>query len=176
MRVVVISASPRQGANTQYMMREVYEYARSKNADTTYLNLADGTIDRFRGQPADELGEATVKAVRDLGEADVWLIGSPVYNWSYSSALKNLFEFLDYKKNSGKAAGIALMASSEQSFSDVQVMLTKMMAYYGIYPNPKAVYMTAGMIADGAVADEDARGRLRELVDGTLDMASRLRG
>ena len=176
MKAVVVSASPRKGANTQYMMREAYEYARSKNPDTVYLNLADGAIDRFTGQPAEEIGEATRRAVSDLGEADVWLLGSPVYNWSYSSALKNLFEFLDYKKNSGKAAGIALMASSEQSFSDVQVMLTKMMTYYGIHANPKAVYMTAGMVSDGRIADEDARARLRELVDGTLALASRLRG
>lgn len=171
-----MSASPRKGANTQYMMREAYEHARAKNPDTVYLNLADGTIDRFAGQAPGEIGEATRQAIRDLGEADVWLIGSPVYNWSYSSALKNLFEFLDYKANSGKVAGIALMASSEQSFSDVQVMLSKMMVYYGIHPNPKAVYMTAGMISGGAVADEDARARLRELVDGTLGLASKLRG
>ena len=171
-----MSASPRKGANTQYMMREAYEYTRSKNADTVYLNLADGTIDRFAGLPPEEIGEATRTAIRDLAEADVWLIGSPVYNWSYSSALKNLFEFLDYKGNSGKVAGIALMASSEQSFSDVQVMLSKMMVYYGIHPNPKAVYMTAGMISGGAVADEDARSRLREMVDSTLDLAARVRG
>ena len=39
-------------------------------------------------------------AAKDIMEADVWLIGSPIYNSFFSSALKNLFEYVDYKKPS----------------------------------------------------------------------------
>ena len=34
MKVVVISGSPRKQANTQYVMKYVYEYTKTKNQDT----------------------------------------------------------------------------------------------------------------------------------------------
>ena len=43
-------------------------------------------------------------------EADVWLIGSPIYNSLFSSALKNLFEYVDYKKTEGKVAGMVIFS------------------------------------------------------------------
>jgi len=48
------------------------------------------------------------------------------------------------------------------------------MSYFRVYTNPKAVFMTADMIKDGKIADETAKSRLKELVDGTLMMASKL--
>ena len=42
MKVVVISGSPRKNANTQVIMKYVFEYAKSKNQDTKLINLSDG--------------------------------------------------------------------------------------------------------------------------------------
>jgi len=42
-------------------------------------------------------------------ESDVWLIGTPIYNSFFSSALKNLFEYVDYKKTQGKVAELVIM-------------------------------------------------------------------
>ena len=172
-KVVVISGSPRKTANTQVMMKYVYEYAKSKNEDTKFINLSEGGIDYYRG-PDVEYNETTKQATNDILEADVWLIGSPIYNSFFSSALKNLFEYVNYKKTAGKTAGIAILASGNIGFIDVQTMLNQLMAYFRVYTNPKAVFMTADMIKDGAVVDENAKNRLNELVDETLGLASKL--
>jgi Predicted flavoprotein len=97
MKIVVISASPRKTANTQIIMKYVNEYTKSKNPDTKFINLSDGEIECYRGFDV-EYNEATKNAAKDIMEADVWLIGSPIYNSLFSSALKNLFEYIDYKK------------------------------------------------------------------------------
>jgi len=173
MKVVVISASPRKTANTQVMMQYVYDYAKSKNMETVFINLSKGGIDLYQG-PDKEFSETTKKAVNDITEADVWLIGSPIYNSFFSSALKNLFEYINYKKTAGKVAGIAILASGNIGFIDVQTMITQLMSYFRVITNPKAVFVTADMINDGKVANVDAEGRLRELVDETFDMASKL--
>lgn len=173
-KVVVISGSPRSVSNTQHMMRFVYDYARSKNTDTKFINLSEGGIDYYRGYDT-EYGETTVRAARDITGADVWLVGSPIYNSFFSAALKNLFEFINYKETPGKAAGLAIMAAGDIGFTDVQTLLTQMMSYFGVITNPKAVYMKSGMIENGAVSDSDAKDRLREMVDRTLELASRVR-
>jgi hypothetical protein len=46
------------------------------------------------------------------------------------------------------------------------------MSYFRVITNPKAVYVTVDMIKDGTVIDE-AKTRLKELVDETLVLASK---
>ena len=173
MNIVVISGSPRKTANTQIMMKHVYEYTKSKNGNAKFINLSEGGIDYYRG-PDIEYSKTTKEAVNDIMKADVWLIGSPIYNSFFSSALKNLFEYVNYKKTAGKTAGLAILASGNIGFIDVHTLLNQLMTYFRVVTNPKAVYMTADMIKDGIVVDEDAKIRLREMVDETLNMASKL--
>lgn len=174
MKVVVISGSPRKDAITQVMMRHVYEYAKSRNPDTKLINLSEGQVECYRG-PAEQYNDATIEAARDITEADVWLVGTPIYNSFFSSALKNLFEYINYKKTPGKVAGMAIMAAGNIGFTDVQTLLTQLMSYFRVVTNPKAVYLTTESVSGGVVSDQGAQDRLKEMVDETFDMASKLR-
>ena len=174
MKVVVVSGSPRKNANTQIMMKHVFEYARTKNADTHLINLSEGLVECYRG-PDEGYNESTRKAAADLTDADVWLIGTPIYNSFFSSALKNLFEYVNYKKTEGKVAGIAILAAGNIGFIGVQTLVTQLMSYFRVVTNPKAAFLTTESLSDGAVSDEDAVRRLRGLVDETLELASRVR-
>ncbi len=173
MKVIVISASPRKTANTQVMMQFVYDYAKSKNEDTKFINLSKDKIDCFEG-PDGNYTEITQQAAKNITEADVWLIGTPIYNSFFSSSLKNLFEYINYKKTEGKIAGLAIMASGNIGFIDVQTLLTQLMSYFRVVTNPKAVFMTVNELNDGKLSDENTKNRLKELVDGTLSIASKL--
>ena len=173
MKIVVISGSPRKNANTQIMMKYVFEYAKEKNTDTKFINLSEGGIDYYSG-PELEYNEKTKQAAQDIMDADVWLIGTPIYNSFFSSALKNLFEYVNYKKTAGKTAGIAILASGNIGFVFVQTLLNQLMTYFRVTTNPTAVFMTADMIKDEKIIDENAKERLKELVDKTLAIASKL--
>jgi len=93
-KVVVISASPRKNANTQIAMKYAFEYTKSKNVDVKFINLSEDQIECYRG-PEEEYNQITKNASKDIMDADVWLIGSPIYNSFFSSALKNLFEYVN---------------------------------------------------------------------------------
>ncbi|PIW35672.1 MAG: NADH-dependent FMN reductase, partial [Nitrosopumilales archaeon CG15_BIG_FIL_POST_REV_8_21_14_020_33_23] len=137
MKIVVVSGSPRKNANTQVIMKYVFEYTKSKNVDTKFINLSDGQIECYRG-PEEEYNEQTKNAAKDITDADVWLIGSPIYNSFFSSALKNLFEYINYKKTEGKVAGIVILAASNIGFIDVQTLITQLLSYFRVIANPKA--------------------------------------
>ena len=173
MKVVVISASPRKTANTQIVMQEIYEYAKSKNNDTKLINLSKNKIDCYEG-PDGNYSEITKQAAKDITNADVWLIGTPIYNSFFSSSLKNLFEYVNYKETEGKIAGLAILASGNIGFISVQTNLTQLMSYFRVITNPKAVFMTVDMLKDGKVSDATAKIRMKELVDNTLSLASKL--
>ena len=173
MKIIVISASPRKTANTQIIMQEIYDYAKTKNADTKFINLSKDKVDCYEG-PDGNYSEVTKQATRDIMEADIWLIGTPIYNSFFSSALKNLFEYVNYKETAGKVAGMAILASGDIGFIDVQTLLTQLMSYFRVITNPKAVFMTVDMLKDGKVEDENAKTRMKELVDETIAIASKL--
>lgn len=174
MKIVVISGSPRKNANTQIVMKYVYDYAKSKNQETKLINLSEGQIECYRG-PDEEYNEATKTAANDIMDADVWLIGSPIYNSFFSSSLKNLFEYINYKKTAGKVAGITILASGSIGFIDVQTLITQLLSYFRVITNPKAVFLTTDSVKENNMLDTDAQNRLKEMVDETLAMGSKLR-
>ena len=172
MRVVIISGSPRKNANTEVMMKHVFEYTKQKNVDTKFINLSEGGFEYYRGFLNQvDYNEKTLQAARDITEADVWLIGTPIYNSMFSAALKNLFEFVNYKETEGKTAGLAILASGMVGFTDVQTLLTQLMSYFRVITNPTPVVMTADKIEDGQITSDDVKSRLNELVDNTLSIA-----
>ena len=172
MKVVIISGSPRKNANTEIMMKHVFEYAKQKNADTKFINLSEGGFEYYRGFLNEvNYNEKTLQAVRDITEADVWVIGTPIYNSMFSAALKNLFEFVNYKETAGKTAGLAILASGMIGFTDVQTLLTQLMSYFKVITNPTPVFMTADKIEDGQINSDEVKARLNDLVDKTLTLA-----
>ena len=175
MKVVVISASPRKIGKTQVFMKFIIEYINSlsmEGLEVKFINLSEGGIDYYTGDG--NFGDTTKQAIKNITEADVWLIGTPIYNSFFSSALKNLFEYIDYKKTAGKTAGLIVVASGNSGFTDVQTLLTQLMSYFNVITNPKAVFVTADTVEDEQIINDDVKSRLRQLADETLKLASKV--
>ena len=178
MKVVVISASPRKVAKTQVFMKFITEYVNElmldveRSLEVKLINLSDGGIDYYTGDG--NFSDTTKEAIKNITEADVWIIGTPIYNSFFSSALKNLFEYIDYKKTAGKTAGLIIVASGNSGFTDVQTLLTQLMSYFNVITNPRAVFVTADTVDNNEIISEDVKSRLNQLVDETLKLASKV--
>jgi len=175
MKVVVISASPRKIAKTQVFMKYITEYLNNSNLEdleVKLLNLSDGGIDYYTGDGT--FSDTTKEAIKNITEADVWIVGTPIYNSFFSSALKNLFEYIDYKKTAGKTAGLVIVAAGNSGFTDVQTLLTQLMSYFNVITNPRAVFVMADTADDDQIINEDVKSRLKQLVDETLKLASKV--
>ena len=175
MKVVVISASPRKIGKTQTIMKYVVEYINDSGIsplEVKFINLSDGGIDYYAGDG--NFSDATKQAIKNITEADVWILGTPIYNSFFSSALKNLFEYIDYKKTAGKTAGLIVVASGNSGFTNVQTLLTQLMSYFNVITNPRAVFVTADTVNNGEIIKKDANSRLNQLVDETLTLARKV--
>ena len=175
MKGVVISASPRKIAKTQIFMKYVTEYLNNSSLDgleVKLINLSDGGIDYYTGDG--NFSDTTKEAIKNITEADVWIIGTPIYNSFFSSALKNLFEYIDYKKTAGKTAGLVIVAAGNSGFTDVQTLLTQLTSYFNVITNPRAVFIMADTANDDQITVEDVKTRLKQLVDETLELASKV--
>ena len=88
--------------------------------------------------------------------------------------MKNLFEYIDYKKTAGKTAGLIIVASGNSGFTDVQTLLTQLMSYFNVITNPRSVFVTADTVDNNEIINEDVKSRLNQLVDETLKLASKI--
>ena len=177
MKVVVISASPRKIGKTQTIMKYVAEYILDNDAgisplEVKFINLSEGGIDYYTGDGT--FSDTTKQAIKNITEADVWILGTPIYNSFFSSALKNLFEYIDYKKTAGKTAGLVIVASGNSGFADVQTLLTQLMSYFNVITNPRAVFVTADTVDNGEIINDGVKARLRQLAEETLKLASKV--
>ena len=80
MKVVVISASPRKIAKTQVFMKYITEYLNNSSLEgleVKLINLSDGGIDYYTGDG--NFSDTTKGAIRQITEADVWIIGCLLY-------------------------------------------------------------------------------------------------
>jgi len=175
MKVVVISASPRKIAKTQVFMKYITEYLNNSSLEgleVKLINLSDGGIDYYTGDG--NFSDTTKEAIKKITEANVWIVGTPIYNSFFSSALKNLFEYIDYKKTAGKTAGLVIIAAGNSGFTDVQTLLTQLMSYFNVITNPRAVFIMADTAEEDQIIDEKVKTRLKQLVDETLELASKV--
>ena len=175
MKVVVISASPRKIAKTQVFMKYITEYLNNSSLEgleVELINLSDGGIDYYTGDG--NFSDTTKEAIKKITEADVWIVGTPIYNSFFSSALKNLFEYIDYKKTAGKTAGLVIIAAGNSGFTDVQTLLTQLMSYFNVITNPRAAFIMADTAEEDQIIDEKVKTRLKQLVDETLELASKV--
>ena len=175
MKVVVISASPRKIGKTQVFMKYVTECLNNSSFEdlvVNFINLSEGVIDYYTGDG--DISDTTKQAIKNITEADVWIVGTPIYNSFFSSALKNLFEYIDYKKTAGKTAGLVIVASGNSGFTDVQTLLTQLMSYFNVITNPRAVFVTADTVQDDHIINDDVKSRLKQLVDETLELARKV--
>ncbi len=177
MKVVVISASPRKIGKTQTIMKYVAEYILDNDAEISplevkFINLSEGGIDYYTGDGT--FSDTTKQAIKNITEADVWILGTPIYNSFFSSALKNLFEYIDYKKTAGKTAGLIVVASGNSGFTNVQTLLTQLMSYFNVITNPRAVFVTADTVQNDQIINDDVKSRLKQIVDETLELARKV--
>jgi len=172
-KILVICGSPREKSYTRVLTKIAFDYAKSKNYDVTYLDLGKVKIEKFRGleEKYDKMTEDIVKLVES---SDIFIIGSPVYDGIFSSAIKNLFEFVNYKALEGKIAGFIIMAGGTISYLQVQGQLQALMNYFRVISNPKSVFVSTDDFDENMnLKNKEVEGRIEKLLEVTVDLKER---
>ena len=150
-------------------MNHAYNYLKNQSHQLDLIDLADKNIEMYRGVGVD-YNQVTMDLINKLTEADIWIIGTPVYNSFFSSAVKNVFEYINYKNTAGKIAGLIIVASGHISFKSVQTNLTQLMSYFGVLTNPNTVYITVDEIDENNRLKKELSLRLENVLDEAINL------
>ncbi|MDD5337677.1 MAG: NAD(P)H-dependent oxidoreductase [Candidatus ainarchaeum sp.] len=174
MKVLIICGSLRVNSLTRKLTDIAFDYAKTKYGnehEITYLDLGKTPMEHFSGYASEvQYKKETLEVVNLVESSDVLLIGSPIYDAVFSSGIKNLFEFLDYKAPRRRAAGFMIKSASPGSFQLVRSQLVAMMHYFSIVCNPRAVFASDADFENRSLKNEEVKKRIERLVDETIAM------
>jgi FMN reductase/FAD reductase [NAD(P)H] len=168
MKILIVCGSRRKDSLTRKLTDIAFEYAKGKYQDVEYIDLGKKDIEPFRGF-GEKYGSETTDAIKLMESADVFIIGSPIYDALLSSGIKNLFEFVNYKALEGSVAGFIIKSNNAGTHQQVRGHLVALTNYFNILSNPRSVFSVDDDFDDnGNLKNEKIRERILNLVDSTV--------
>lgn len=108
MKIIAVNGSPRKNGNTAQLLREALEGAKSKSADTEFIDLFDLTFKgciscyackRLGGSSYGKcaISDELTPILEKIAQADAVIFGSPIYWGNLTGTMRNLLERLLYQ-------------------------------------------------------------------------------
>ncbi len=153
-------------SRTRIVLDVALNAARASAADveTEVLELRDFNLQFCDGRAPEQYNADTKAALALVGEADAYLVATPIYRASYTGALKNLFDLVpnDPQGNDplrGKAVGLLATGGSDHHYLVLEHQLRPLFGFFGAQTVGRAVYATpkdfnAAKQVEGKLVDE----------------------
>lgn len=172
MKVAVISGSV-VGSKTRKATTEV---ARKINAlgqhEVEYIDLKDYDFPFSDGRNYLDYGGTTSEALKKIMEADVVIIGTPIFQASIPGTLKNLFDLLPADGFRDKTVGMVVTAGSLRHYLVAEQQLKPILSYMKANIVQSYVYITDLDFSEEGIKSDDILLRLDKLIESTFNVAS----
>ena len=142
--------------------------ARGHPVATGLLHLGDHRISFADGRPLSGYDDDTAAVVRQVTEADMYLIATPIFRGSFTASLKNLLDLTPVEGLMGKACGLVAMGASDHHYLAVDSQLRPVLAWFGAHVAPGSVYLQSRQFQEGRLADQGAVAELESLADSVV--------
>lgn len=166
--VVAVNGSPQQGSRTGLLISHVLASMTELFTSTrSIINLSEAGPELLVAMSRNELTPRGRRLTSKVEEADLLLIGTPVYGGSFTGVLKHFLDLLDTDRLTGKPA--IIIANGEhrnhEFLMEQQLRpLLSVMGFRSLYP------FIFGSDSD-FVADDEISPRLVRLISEAADEA-----
>ena len=130
---------------------------------TGLLHLGGHQISFADGRPLPDFSDDTQAVVERVMAADMYIIATPIFRASFTGALKNLLDLVPVEGLMGKPCGLLAMGATDHHYLTVDTQLRPVLAWFGAYLVPGAVYLQSRHFQDGQPSDSQAIADLRSL-------------
>ncbi len=110
---------------------------------------------------ADAAEEAALSAVEN---ADLLVVGSPVYKGSYSGLFKHFIDFIDYRSLIGTPVALLATGGSDRHALVIDHQLRPLFAFFQAQPLGTGLFLTDRELVEGRIVSELAEQRFERLV------------
>lgn len=161
------------GSKTAILVDSVLRIIKTKypEIETELLDLRDYQVDFCDGRKPDLYSNDTKKVMKAVSDADLYLIGFPIFNGSFPAPLKNIFDLMPPSVFRHKVMGFAANGGTYQHYLVIENQLKPIAGYYRCYVAPSYVYVNNSHFNDAnKIIDEDILNRINELAEELVMM------
>lgn len=139
LKIVGISGSVRRPSRTTALVQSILDGLGDLGA-VTLLELVDEAPHLFSSLTAATLSDRAAEVVHRVENADLLVVGSPVYRASYTGALKHLFDLVDYRALRGTPVVLAATGGTPLHGLMTEHQLRPLFGFFGARTISTAVY------------------------------------
>ncbi len=177
-RLLAISGNTRRPSRTAALVRLVEaavaaRLRRSASCETHsgFLELAAVAPEVMSGLQRGQLAAAGEAILRQVEDADVLIVGSPVYRASYTGALKHLFDLVGYDALKGKPAMIVANGGTALHFLATEHQFRPLLSFFRMLVVPTTVYAMEADFQDLTLASAAVQQRIAAAADELVGLA-----
>lgn len=121
---------------------------------------------RFTGAAnRDEVGEEVEVVLRTIEEADLLVVGAPVFRGSYPGMFKHLFDLIDQYALEDMPVLLMATGGSERHSMVLEHQLIPLFSFFQAHIVPVTVYGSAGDFIDTTLYNPPVLGRIERAAD-----------
>ena len=138
---------------------------------TELVDLRDYEVEFVRGIPVTEYNQDTQDVISKLNEADVIVIGTPIYQASIPGVLKNVIDHLAPNCFKGKVVGIVTNGGSEKHFLMTEYQLKPILSYFkAILPLNNVFLHTSCFGENNQITNVEEKERIDKLAKELINL------
>ncbi|MFG6116560.1 NADPH-dependent FMN reductase [Halobacillus sp. MO56] len=167
MRIALINGTI-VGNKTKTLLEETEKFIKevSDKYETDIINLEDFEMQFIDGRPNDQYNDDMQKLIKQIEEADAYIIATPIFQGSIPGTLKNLFDGLSPRAMRYKPVSIVANGGTLQHHLVIENQLKPILNYFRCLVTPNYVYThTNHFSTQGELIDEDVLNRLKVLAN-----------
>lgn len=138
-------------------------------ADFSLIDLKDYDLQFSDGRNYLDYTGDTASVTKQLIEADIIIIGTPVFQASIPATLKNIFDLLPENALRGKVVSFFITAGSSKHYLIAEHQIKPTLSYMKAQIVPTYVYIEEKAFHQNKLIDDDAFFRLERLIEDTID-------
>jgi len=164
--VVAINGSPNDASKTGTLVdlaaRAVAERVEVEVAEVRPYALGPG----FTGAASrDDVSAEVEDVLRRIEQADLLIVGAPVYRGSYPGMFKHLFDLIDQYALEDMPVMLLATGGSERHSMVLEHQLAPLFAFFQAHIVPVTVYASAGDFIDTTLYNPPVLGRIERAAD-----------
>jgi FMN reductase len=141
--IIGVSGSVTRPSRTTALVQAVLDRIEARSGlETRLIELVDSAPHLFKALTRDKLAGEARALVEAVEQADLLVIGTPVYRASYTGALKHLFDLVSHEALLGKPVILAATGGSHLHGLVTEHQLRPLLSFFGALTVPTAIYAT----------------------------------
>jgi FMN reductase len=167
--LVVVSGSPYRPSRTDVVLSALSDaLERVLPVRTRVVSLADIAVNIGAVLSREQLPAHAEEALRTIEQADVLLVGAPVFRGSLPGLFKHLFDLLGIDALVGKPVLLAATGGSQRHALVLEHQLRPLLGFFQSLVLPTGVYATPDDFTNYDITDEALKARIALVVDQAL--------